>query len=351
MNFKNAELVKNKNGGFLLTDRYYRRYFSGLDVAEGTVLLTSDATVYFADSRYFYAVKEKLAGTGVSVVCYKGLQSIAEEVKRLKIKRIFLDYEHTTLTEYDEYKKLRVKFSDGTECLRTVRSVKTQEELLFIEKACKITQKAFSEIKRYIVKGVTELQIKSKLEDLFVEFGGEGIAFDTIVAFGKNSAVPHHETGNTVLDYGMAVLIDAGCTVNGYCSDITRTFFFGNPDEKFIKAYSAVLKANEFAEENIKTDTTLKQAFGYAVGVLKDYGFAEYFTHSLGHGLGLEIHESPILSDKREGTLTENTVFTVEPGVYFDGEFGVRIEDTAVIKNGKTQRLFTDSKELVVLGI
>ena len=344
---RNVDLDFQK--ALIITDYIDRKYFSGIDVAEG-VLLVANPVVYFADARYFYAVKEKLDGTGIQTVCYKGIQSIADVVKNLRIKKLFLDFEHTTLSEYAEYKKLKVKLLDGTEKLRAVRRVKSQEEIDNISKACAIIEKALSMLTPFIVKGVTELQVKDRLESLVVELGGEGMAFDTIVAFGKNSAVPHHETGNTVLLDDMAVLIDTGCAVNGYCSDVTRTYFYGNPDKKFLDTYSAVLKANVFAEENIKEGTSLKTAFDYANGVLKEYGLDKYFTHSLGHGLGLEIHESPTLSPKREGFLTENTVFTVEPGVYFDGEFGIRIEDTVVIKDGVTKRLFNDGKELVVLG-
>ena len=146
------------------------------------------------------------------------------------------------------------------------------------------------------------------------------------------------------------MLIDTGCTVNGYRSDITRTAFFGTPDEKFLRAYDAVLSANLKAEKEIYGGISGKDADKIARDLLTERGYGEYFTHSLGHGVGLEIHEFPYLSPRSEGVLKENSVFTVEPGVYFDGEFGIRIEDTCVMRDGKAVRLFSDGKTLRVIN-
>jgi Xaa-Pro aminopeptidase len=199
-----------------------------------------------------------------------------------------------------------------------------------------------------VKEGVTELELKEKLLTFYGELGAQGESFDTIVAFGKNSAVPHHQTGVTVLERGMPILIDTGCLVDGYASDFTRTVYFGKPTKEFISAYNAVKQANEYAIENIKDGTYTDQADGYARAVLKKYGLEEYFTHSLGHGLGLEIHEYPTLSIKRKDRLENKMLFTIEPGVYFDGKFGIRIEDT-VLLDGKAERLYTDKKDLIIL--
>lgn len=343
-----SNLSVDKNTGYLLTDKYERRYFTGIDVAEG-IVLKAQKTYYFTDSRYFYAVREKLEGSSVIAVRYTGLDSIAEVIKKDGIKKLFLNFEHTTVAEYNSYKSFKVKLLDGTERLKFIRSVKSGSEIECIKKACSITEKAMLKLIPYIKEGVTELYVKDKLTEFMYELGGEGLAFDTIVAFGLNSAVPHHETGDTVLNKNSVVLIDAGVMVGGYCSDITRTYFYGKPDQKFLSAYNAVKEANEYAEQNTVCGTSFKEAFDFANSVLAKYGYSEYFTHSLGHGLGLEIHEYPTVSNKREGTLKENTVFTIEPGVYFDGEFGIRIEDTVIISDGKTKRLFNDSKDLVLI--
>jgi Xaa-Pro aminopeptidase len=140
-----------------------------------------------------------------------------------------------------------------------------------------------------------------------------------------------------------------GCKVNGYCSDITRTAFFGKPSKKFIDCYNAVLNANQIAIENIGEKTLTDKADAFARDYLKEQGVGEFFTHSLGHGVGLEIHEYPTLSPKKSQVLENGMVFTIEPGVYFDGEFGIRIEDTVTLESGKIKRLFNDSKELLIL--
>ena len=197
----------------------------------------------------------------------------------------------------------------------------------------------------HLYEGMTERELKKFVEDRMSALGGEGAAFDTIVAFGKNAAVPHHETGDAQLIANQAVLIDTGAKVNGYCSDITRTAFFGEPDDEFLKAYNAVLDANVKAEEEIYVGLSGKAADKIVRDVLTARGYGEYFTHSLGHGVGLEIHESPYLSPKSDEILDNGTVFTVEPGVYIDGRFGIRIEDTCIMENGRAKRLFTDDKK------
>ena len=143
--------------------------------------------------------------------------------------------------------------------------------------------------------------------------------------------------------------MDTGALFNGYCSDLTRMAFFGTPDEEFKNAYDAVLTANLTAFDKIVGGMSGKDADAIAREVLKQRGYGDYFTHSLGHGVGLEIHERPNVSPRSRDNLEENAVFTVEPGVYLNGKFGIRIEDTATIKNGKAERLFTDSKELFVI--
>ena len=340
-------LIVKKGQACLITDRLTREYLTGADVAEG-YLLYSQNPVYFTDMRYFGAAKDKLAKVGVTAKPFISFESVLKELKAQKIKKILVDYTKTTLSEYAEYKKICPRIGDCSAKLTALRRIKTAEELSLISRACLITQNAVEKAFAFLKEGVTEIQVKEYLEDQMLKGGATGIAFDTIVAFGKNSAVPHHETGDTKLENNVAVLIDTGCEINGYKSDMTRTAFFGTPDTEFITAYNAVLSANETAEKGITGGMSGKSADGLARNSLKAAGYGEYFTHSLGHGVGLEIHEHPVLSPKREEDIPEGAVFTVEPGVYLDGKFGIRIEDTCVLKNGKAQRLFSDGKELKI---
>ena len=179
--------------------------------------------------------------------------------------------------------------------------------------------------------------------------GADRPSFETIVAFGKNSAVPHHETGTTKLKKNQTVLMDYGCVVNGYCSDITRTVFYGEPSEKFIKTFNQVANANALGMKKANANASVKAVDGEVRKLFEKYGVADKFAHSLGHGIGLEIHEEPYLSPRGEGELKENYVFSIEPGLYYEGEFGVRIENTVIIKNGVAVSLTGNGRELKII--
>ncbi|MBO5714279.1 MAG: aminopeptidase P family protein, partial [Clostridia bacterium] len=332
---------KDKKSCMLITDRTTRRYFSGFDVDEG-VMLIGDKNFYLTDARSFYAVKNKLENTDIIAVEYKGIDTIGEILKTQKIKTLYLDYEKTTIAQLVQYRTFKLKIKDCSNKIKTLRSIKTDVELDKIKSACNIVEQAFYKTIKELKKGVTENQVADFIKNAMLEVGAEDISFDTIVAFGKNSAVPHHQTGDTRLEDNQVVLIDVGCKVDGYCSDLTRTVFFGTPSEDFKKNYRAVLTANLEAIKNITDNTLTCDADAIARNYLKEQGLDKFFTHSLGHGLGLDIHEFPSLSYRTKDTLKNNMAFTIEPGVYLDGEYGIRIEDTVVLKDGKVYRLFTD---------
>lgn len=339
--------LDDKKSAYLITDRVTRRYFSLTDVAEGFLLL-SEKPVYFTDSRYFFAAKDKIKN-GIESKLYGGLESIAAEIKAQGIKTLYVDYDRTTMTEYERYKSFGTEIKDGSKALKQCRVVKTAEELDSIRRACDIIQNAYHSIISLAKEGMTEIELQDLLENKCKELGAEGMSFETIVAFGANSAIPHHVTGNTRLEKNMPVLIDCGCVVNGYCSDYTRTAFFGEPSDKFLDVYESVRIANEKVENEVVADISLKAADAIARDYLFERGYGELFTHSLGHGVGLEIHESPMLSPKSEGILPVGATFTVEPGVYINGEFGVRIEDTVLMTENGAERLFSDDKNLIIL--
>ena len=336
------------NEAFLVTDRLIRNYFTGIDIAEGYLVLSKN-TAYFTDARYFSAAKIKIEPLNIAPVLYNGLDSIKEYLNKNQINVVYIDYERTTLSEYETYKALGVELKDGTALLRDARAIKSQEEIDNISKACEIIQKVYHTAIKTVKKGMTEVELRDTIESLMVEYGASGPSFESIVAFGANGAVPHHETGDTVLEDDTCILVDIGCKYNGYCSDITRMAFFGTPDKKFLDAYDAVLTANKKAIELGKAGMKTDEVDKIARDELESRGYGKYFTHSLGHGVGLEIHEFPWLAPKRSAELKDGMVFTDEPGVYFDGEFGIRIEDTVMLKDGKIVRLYDDDKELIII--
>lgn len=342
------KLPCQKNCAYLFTDYLTRKYLTGYSLDEGFLISDKDLCC-FVDARYYLMVKPELEELGVKTMLYKSLQDIKGYLKEQGIKKLYLNFEKTTLTEYQSYKELKVKLVDGSKALKLARSIKTEYELEQIKKACDIAQTAYASAISKVKKGMTELELKDLIVTEMINLGAECESFDTIVAFGKNSAVPHHRTGESKLEDNSVILVDTGCMVNGYCSDITRTAYFGKPSEKFLSVYNAVLSANLTAIDNITDGTNALDADAYARNLLKDKGYGENFTHSLGHGVGLEIHEFPTLSPKKSDDLSNGMVFTIEPGAYFDGEFGVRIEDTVALINGKVERLFNDSKELKII--
>ena len=340
---------KLKSGeALLLTDESERRYFIDFDSSFGYVLITAESRAFYTDKRYLSAAREKLVGWDVEE--FKGLDAVAERVRRAGAKSVLIDYSVTTVAEYNKLKKMKFRFKDASRRLESLFAVKSKTEIERITKACSIAEKAFYATLSYIEEGMTEKTLANILEDNMHRYGADKVSFETIVAFGANSAVPHHKTGNTKLAKDMPILIDFGCVYEGYCSDCTRTIFFGEPDDAFVDAYAAVLEANKKAEEEIRTGTGFCEADKIARDVLAKYGMDKAFTHSLGHGIGVNIHEYPYISPKGgDSKLKSGMVFSVEPGVYFDKKFGIRIEDTVVLKGG-VKRLFKDEKNLILIN-
>ncbi len=341
-------LPLKKGEAFFITDELTRKYITGVDLDTGYLLYSSKPT-YLVDARFFYAVKTDIEKSGCTAKLFTSLSDVEAEIKAQNINKLYLDYDRTTLTQFNSYKSFNVELPDGSPILREVKAIKNEDELVNIRKACDIAQNAFYTVLKEIKKGVSESYIRDRLEQEMVENGAEGVSFETIVAFGKNAAVPHHKTSEDLLEDNQVVLVDMGCKVNGYCSDITRTLFFGTPDKRFIDCYDAVLEANERAIANITENTTTDVADGFARNFLEQKGLAKYFTHSLGHGVGLEIHEFPLLTPKKKDEIKNRMVFTIEPGVYFNGDFGIRIEDTVVLVDGKVERLYSDDKKLLII--
>jgi Xaa-Pro aminopeptidase len=195
--------------------------------------------------------------------------------------------------------------------------------------------------------GVTEAQVAWAIEGAFREAGAETVAFN-VVASGPNSAFPHHHTGQRVLQEGDAVVIDIGSSLNGYKSDITRTIHLGKPSEEFLKVYRAVYEANQRGREAVRPGVPCQEVDAVTRGVLEKRGYGEYFIHRTGHGLGLEVHEPPWIMAGNAAPLAEGMVFSVEPGVYIPGKFGVRIEDIVVVTPSGARTLTGFDRELIV---
>ncbi len=344
MNFKNYDLA-------LITDEKQRQYFLGFHSTAGYVMLTPKGTTFVVDSRYIFAARKALEPKGIEVILGAGFDPLKKKAEELGVKTVGIDFTNTTVAMFDYLKESTgFEFVDVSREIVEQMAIKTEEELGYIKKACQIAEKAWLDVIPLIKEGITERELANELEYRFKKFGASGKSFDTIIGFGKNAAVPHHETGDTKLKKNQCVLMDFGCLYKGYCSDMTRTLFYGEPDEKFLKAYLATLTAHVKCAEGIALGMTGKEADAIARDHLTSLGYGKYFTHSLGHGIGVNIHEFPTLSVKGEAELKNNMVFSNEPGVYFDGKFGIRIEDSAYMSNGKYVSFMKDDKSLVVIS-
>ena len=328
---------------------YMMRYISGFVAENGFVIVDKDGTTLFTDMRYIEAAKKLCEGTEVTPVLYKK----GEAIERLKeYKSVGISFNQTSHAEFVELEKAGISLVNIDETLTKLMSVKNAWELEQIANACTMAENAFLRLLPNIKEGQTEIEVAALLEYYMRMEGAQGFSFETIVAFGAHAAVPHHETGNTKLCFGDEILIDFGCKANGYCSDITRTFLFGDDGkhEEFKKAYQAVLTAHELVKEKVVSGMTGGEADAIAREYLTAQGYGDVFTHSLGHGIGLNVHEYPYVSKNGTQVLTDGMVFSDEPGVYVEGKYGIRIEDTVALKNGKVHSFMSKTdKNLIIL--
>lgn len=331
----------------LVKDEKQRAYFTGFNSTDGYLLMMEEGNIFVVDRRYYYAAKKQLKKKGIAVVCcndYTVLEQLDETEKNLGV-----DFATTTMKEAETLRSMGFILHDVGDDIRKEMLVKSDREIALIKKACQIAQKAYKMTLPCLKAGVTEREVAAELEHNFLRLGASGKSFDTIVAFGANSAVPHHETGNKKLEKNMPVLMDFGCVYKGYCSDMTRTVWFGEqPPYEFVRAYFAVLGAHKSAYRHLKAGYLGRDGDFLARNILKGFGYGKNFTHSLGHGVGVNIHEAPSLGRSGDTELEDGMVFTIEPGVYLDGKFGIRIEDTVVMKNGKPSTFMSGSTKFLV---
>lgn len=326
-----------------------RFYLTGFSSSFGCVVTDGSGTVFYTDSRYLEAAENSLKGSGVTVKEYKKGRTLPDLLTGYK--SIALPLEKTSAEDYLNLKSRGFDIKDSTPSFRKAIAVKSADELENISLACKAADGAFLDLLSLIKEGMTENEVAALIEYLMRKHGASGTSFETICAFGSNASVPHHETGLRKLRFGDEVLLDFGCKVNGYCSDCTRTFLFGDDGQhgEFKSVYASVLQAHMLVKGEFKSGMTGKEGDAIARNYLKSRGLDQFFTHSLGHSLGVNIHEYPNLSPSCEEIFTDGMVFSDEPGVYFPAKSGVRIEDTVTLENGRIKSLTNTDKNLIIL--
>lgn len=328
------QLVALNLQGMIVSNPLNIYYLTGLK-AEGTLLITPKENAFLTDSRYVEAVNSFLT-LDQEIVAYD-----VKNLNKYDYGTFFADCENVGFEEkyvtYEMYKVFlqtyQINLVETEGLIEIHRIVKEDEEIENIEKACQITDKCFEYIIDYIKPGMTEKEIAYEIEKYMKENGADGLAFDTVVAAGKNSSMPHAvPTDNKVLEKDI-IQFDFGCKVNGYCSDFSRVLFLGGMTDKEQKIYDFVLKMYDKITTKLTDGFEVKELLKECEQEYKENNYD--LLHSFGHGLGLYIHEDPVLSYKRGQKLKRNMVITIEPGVYIPGEFGIRLENTILItKNG-----------------
>lgn len=335
----------------VISDPYNIRYLSGFTGGEGYLYISDKRQCMLVDSRYTLWAEDECKDTDVITIKDNYYDTINDFIKADAVRTAALEGNHLT---YNEFRKFREKLpscdmvSAGDE-FTNLRSVKDEYEIAMIAHAEAIGDMAFEHILGVLRPGMTEKEVAMELEMYMRSHGAEALSFPVIAASGTNSASPHATPSDKKLEYGDFLTMDFGCVYNGYCSDMTRTVIIGRADEKQKEIYDIVLRAQNAALCGLKAGMTGAEADMLARKVICDAGYGEQFGHGLGHSVGLYIHESPRLSKTEKQVLKEGMTVTVEPGIYLGGKYGVRIEDTVVIKDDGIVNLAHSEKKLIEL--
>jgi Xaa-Pro aminopeptidase len=302
-------------------------YLTGLDLSLGSLLISKKGAQLFVDGRYLEMAKKKGP--------YPCVLSLPANIKKAfdRCSSIGFDSAETTYQRWEVLKKLG-NFIPIKKPTDSARAIKSKEELKALKKSAALLWKGYEHIRKNLAVGVTEKEVAANFEIFCLENGAEKMAFDPIVAFGKNTAFPHYRPGNIRLKKGDIVLLDLGVVIDHYHSDMTRTFFFGKGDPRLVKFETVVKEAHDAALHLCHPGAKIGDLDAAATQVIKKAGLEKYIAHSLGHGVGLEIHEFPRIRYKGEDhdtVLQEGMVITIEPGLYWAGVGGYRFEDTIVI--------------------
>ena len=350
---KFKENIFKKKGiidGFLVSNLNNLYYLSGFD-GEGLALITKEENLLFTDSRYteqaekespqFKIITDKPGKKNARII------SINEILKKHKIKKLAFEGHDLSYSDYIKYKNnISAELIDGNNAIEQIRIVKDETEITKIKKACQIITETLKEVMEIIEPGLRELDIATELAYTMRKKGALGEAFESIVVSGERSSLPHGKPSEKIIREGELITIDTGANYQKYNSDMTRTFIIGKENKKQKEIYQIVFNAQKIAMESLKPGMKCNEVDKIARDIIKDKGYGDYFGHGLGHGVGLDIHESPRLSTNDKTVLLPGMIVTVEPGIYLPEIGGVRIEDTVLITEDGYEILTWFPKEM-----
>ncbi len=337
--------------GILISSPENRRYLSGFTGSAGVLVITPEVARLATDFRYYEQVREQAPDFALVEVPQRMEQVLARQVAELGLRRIAFESAAVTYETYESWRKAMpaVELVPTTGLVEALRAVKDEAELAAITEAVRIADEAMEHIIDAMRPGMSERQVAWELEVYMRTHGAEALAFTTIVAAGPRSAMSHAVVTDRPIQCGEPIVIDMGARVDGYCSDITRSFCLGEADERYLQIWHTVLQAQQAAESQIRAGMTGIQADAIARDWIYGAGYEGQFGHGLGHGVGLAIHEEPRASSTYPGALPAGMVLTVEPGIYIPGWGGVRIEDMVVVGEDSC-RILTGARKEPVLG-
>jgi len=336
--------------GLLITNSYNRRYMTNFTGTAGVVLISEKSAAFITDFRYVEQANKQV--TDYEIVKQKGqlIEDVAKQAASMGITKLGFEQDDVSYATFKAYEKeLTSELIPTSGAIEKLRLIKTDSELKILKEATEIADAAYMHILGFIRPGISELDVSNELEFFMRKQGADSSSFDTIVASGVRSALPHGVATEKIIEKGEFVTLDFGAYYKGYCSDITRTVAVGEPSEELRNIYEIVLEAQLRGLAGIKPGMTGKEADALTRDYITEKGYGEYFGHSTGHGLGMEVHEQPGLSVRSDTALEPGMVVTVEPGIYVAGLGGVRIEDDTVVTKEGNEKLSTSTKELIIL--
>lgn len=336
--------------GMIVSNPINVKYLTGLD-EEGIFILAPKENVFITDSRYMESVNHKLT-IDDEIIAYdmRNLSKFDYEGFFMCSNDIGFEEKYVTYEMYKKYLQMyQVNLIETEGIIEHHRMVKDKEEIKSIKKACQITDCTFEYVKKILQYGMTEKELAFEIEKFMIENGADGVAFESVVAFGENTSMPHAVPTNRKLESGDIIQLDIGAKYNGYCSDFSRVLFVDYRKDEYQESYDFVLEQQKKMVQSFKDGVHIKQ-------VIKDretdYHLKNYeVVHSFGHGVGLYIHEEPILNSKIDLQLKENAILAIEPGVYKPGKFGIRIEDTYQITKDSCINLTESGKDYTIVNL
>ena len=327
-----------------------RRYLSGFTGSAGWLLITSQRAMLATDFRYHEQVQRQAPDFELAKIKTQFSKALPGFLDELGVRRLGFESQHLTVDELRTLSEATkgVEWIALKDTVEALRAVKDSTEIQALRRSAALNDAAFAYLMEIIQPGMTEIEIAWQIESYLRTHGASKVAFDIIVASGPNGALPHARPSERQVQSGEPVVIDMGCILDGYCSDMTRTICLGEPPPTYLDVWNLVLQAQEAALDGIRAGLTSREADALARDPIQAAGYGEQFGHGLGHGVGLAVHEKPRASVLAEDTIEANMSLTVEPGIYLPGEFGVRIEDLVIVEEEGIQNLTATPKIAVI---